>query len=118
MWSEPQGSSILSTFEGLTGLTLPEDVRGVAFGQLWFASDPFSLGTEDLFHYLFNPQFYIETEAQRGKGLALGHTANQSLKLPCILCAFCSTALFGVETPSWGAETRRGGLDQGSQPGS
>lgn len=102
-------------FEGLTSLTLPENVRrgGSAFGQPWFASDPFSLGPKDLFPYLFNPRFYLEAEAQRGKGLALGHTANQSLKLPCILCAFCPTALFDVETFSWRAETRRWRLHQG-----
>lgn len=41
-----KGASVLSKFEGLPGLTLPESVGrdGLAFGQLGFASDHSSLG--------------------------------------------------------------------------
>jgi len=36
VWSETQGSSILSTFEGPTGLTLPENVKR-GWISLWAA---------------------------------------------------------------------------------
>lgn len=44
------------------------------------------LGPKYPSHYLFNPLLYIETEAQRGKGLALGDTASLAQTLTHSRC--------------------------------
>lgn len=90
-FGSPDGS-VLSTFKGLTGQTLPENLRGwVTFGQLWLVSDPLVFGTLSQCLKIFpipcsTPLFCIETEAKRGQGLDLGHTAHQSLKFSHTLC--------------------------------